>query len=135
MTAEETEQITLVRAYLAALAAGEVGEALARFFTADALQIEWPNRLNSTGGQSDLAMLIKRSEQGKQLLSKQTYQIRSEIVSGNKAAVEAEWCATLAVPLGSLAAGAAMKAYFAMFFEFKDGRIAIQRNYDCFEPW
>ena len=31
--------------------------------------------------------------------------------------------------------GASMKAHFAMFFEFREGRIALQRNYDCFEPW
>jgi hypothetical protein len=24
---------------------------------------------------------------------------------------------------------------FAVFLEFRDGRIARQRNYDCFEPW
>jgi ketosteroid isomerase-like protein len=135
MTDEESKQITLVRDYLAALANGEAGEALGRFFTPDALQIELPNRLNPKGGQSDLATMMKRSEQGKQLLAKQTYQITSEVVSGDKAAVEAEWRATLAVPLGSLAAGTEMKAYFAMFFEFKQGRIALQRNYDCFEPW
>jgi hypothetical protein len=39
------------------------------------------------------------------------------------------------VPLGTLAAGAAMTAHFAMFFELSEGRIALQRNYDCFEPW
>jgi hypothetical protein len=41
----------------------------------------------------------------------------------------------LAVPLGELAAGASMRAHFAMFFELEDGRIRRQRNYDCFEPW
>ena len=39
------------------------------------------------------------------------------------------------VATGGVAAGAEMKAYFAIFFEFKHGRIALQRNYDCFEPW
>lgn len=78
MTDEESKQITLVRDYLAALANGETGEALGRFFTPDALQIEWPNRLvYPKGGQSDLATILKRSEQGKHLLVKQTYQITS----------------------------------------------------------
>lgn len=26
-------------------------------------------------------------------------------------------------------------AHFAMFFEMADGRIRLQRNYDCFEPF
>ena len=24
---------------------------------------------------------------------------------------------------------------FAIFFEFREGKIARQRNYDCFDPW
>jgi ketosteroid isomerase-like protein len=28
-----------------------------------------------------------------------------------------------------------MRARFAAFIEFRDGRIVRQRNYDCFEPW
>jgi hypothetical protein len=41
----------------------------------------------------------------------------------------------LLVPLATLQAGATMNAHFAMFFEFENGRIRVQRNYDCFEPW
>jgi ketosteroid isomerase-like protein len=37
--------------------------------------------------------------------------------------------------LGTLAEGAEMKAHFAMFFEFREGKIRLQRNYDCFEAW
>jgi ketosteroid isomerase-like protein len=33
------------------------------------------------------------------------------------------------------AAGGEMRAYFAVFFEFRDGKIVAQRNYDCFDPW
>jgi len=49
--------------------------------------------------------------------------------------VEARWTGVLAVTVGTLAAGVEMKASFAMFFRFRDGRIAMQRNYDCFEAW
>jgi hypothetical protein len=28
-----------------------------------------------------------------------------------------------------------VRASFAMFFLFRQGKIAIQRNYDCFDPW
>jgi hypothetical protein len=30
--------------------------------------------------------------------------------------------------------GAQMRASFAMFFLFREGKIAIQRNYGCFDP-
>ena len=42
---------------------------------------------------------------------------------------------SLAVPLGSIPVGGEMKAHFAHFYEFKDGKIFKQRNYDCFEPF
>jgi len=28
-----------------------------------------------------------------------------------------------------------MRAHSAMFFEFRDGKIASQKNYDCFKAW
>ena len=53
----------------------------------------------------------------------------------NSAAIEVLWTGTLAMSFGNLSAGSKMRAHSAMFFEFKDGKIASQRNYDCFEPW
>lgn len=135
MTPVESQNIATVREYLAALESGAVSEALTRFFTPDAVQIELPNQLNPNGGQSDLPTMRKRAEQGKKLLARQSYEIVSEMAQGSRVAVEARWTATLAVPLGSLPAGGSMAAHFAMFFELRDGRIASQKNYDCFEPW
>ena len=135
MTTEEQANLDAVHAYLGALQAGEVGDPLKRFFTEDVRQIELPNRLNPLGQESDLSSMLKRSEQGRKILSKQCYEIVSEIAQGRRAAVEARWTGVLAVPLGTLSAGSEMKAHFAMFFEFKEGKIASQRNYDCFEPW
>jgi len=135
MTTEEQANLDAVHAYLGALQAGEVGDPLKRFFTDDVRQIELPNRLNPLGQESDLSSMLKRSEQGRKILSKQCYEIVSEIAQGRRAAVEARWTGVLAVPLGTLSAGSEMKANFAMFFEFEEGKIASQRNYDCFEPW
>jgi ketosteroid isomerase-like protein len=131
----EIENLSTIRAYLTALQDGLVGEALARFFTPDAVQVELPNKLNPNGGRSDLPTLLKRAEQGQKLLRTQSYVVQTEIAEGDRVAVEAIWSATLAVPLGSLIAGAIMRAHFAMFFELREGRICSQRNYDCFEPW
>jgi ketosteroid isomerase-like protein len=135
MTEQERSNQALIRDYLTALEHGQVGEALGRFFTEDAEQVEWPNRLNPHGGRSDRATLLARSEQGRHVLSSQRYEVESELARGEGVAVEASWVGTLATPLGSLAPGDAMRAHFAMFFECRDGRIARQRNYDCFEPW
>ena len=131
----DSPNATVVRSYLAALESGAVGEALASFFTSDAEQIELPNKLNPGGGRSDLSTLLRRAEQGQKLLARQSYVVLSIVEQGSRVAVEASWSAVLAMPLGSLAAGQTMSAHFAMFFELREGRIASQRNYDCFEPW
>jgi len=131
----DSPNATIVRSYLAALEAGATGKDLARFFTPDAEQVELPNKLNPTGGRSDLPTLLRRAEQGQRLLLRQSYKVRSIVEQGAHVAVEASWSAVLALPGGSLASGQTMKAHFAMFFELREGRISSQRNYDCFEPW
>lgn len=127
--------IAVVHAYLQDLAAGVVGGRLAEYFTADAVQIEFPNQLNPKGGRSDLATLLLRAEQGQRMLQQQTYQVTSALAHGDSVAVEAIWTGTLAISAGALGAGTRMTANFAMFFELQDGRIRSQRNYDCFQPW
>lgn len=127
--------LACVQGFLDALQAGKSGDSMRRFFHPDALQIELPNRLNPNGGESDLAALHKRSELAAQMMRSQTWEVRSMISNGEQVAVEAFWTGTLAVPVGTLEPGAVMKAHFAMFFEFRDGLIFRQRNYDCFESW
>lgn len=127
--------VQLIRDYLGALQSGEAGQALARFFTRDALQRELPNRLNPKGQESDLSSLLARSEHGKHVLSSQKYEILSEIAQGERVAFEALWTGILAIPIGSLPAGSEMRAHFGMFFECQNGRIRRQHNYDCFESW
>ena len=127
--------LKIIRSYLQALAAGVTGNDLATYFTSDALQVEFPNRLNPNGGQSDLATLLARAEQGRRILKQQTYDITSELVQGDLVAIEALWTGTLAVHIGPLEPDSMMKAHFAMFFEMQAGKIRLQRNYDCFQPW
>ncbi|CAG0954604.1 hypothetical protein ANRL3_00472 [Anaerolineae bacterium] len=135
MSSQEEKNRQLIRSYLSALGSGAVGDELALFFTPDAVQIEYPNRLNANGGRSDLATILLRAEQGQKLLTQQTYEIQSETAEGTRVAVEAIWTGTLAVPVGTLAPGSTMRAHFAIHFEMRDGQIAVQRNYDCFDPW
>ncbi|WP_353073104.1 nuclear transport factor 2 family protein [Tunturiibacter gelidoferens] len=134
MTNVEGKNVSVVHAYLNALQSGEAGDALRRFFTDDVRQVELPNHLNSRGQVSDLEDILKRSEQGLKILQQQQYEIISEMALGDRVAVEARWTGVLAVALGTMAAGTEMKASFAMFFRFRDERIAMQRNYDCFDP-
>lgn len=68
------------------------------------------------------------------LLTTQRYDVRSVAAQQDRVAVEAAWSGTLSVTFDGLAEGDTMRARFAMFFEMIDGRIKVQRNYDCFEP-
>jgi hypothetical protein len=49
--------------------------------------------------------------------------------------MELLWTGTLDIALGPLPIGADIRAHFAVFLEFRDGRIIGQRNYGCYEPW
>jgi len=69
------------------------------------------------------------------MLASQRYDVVSLITQGERVAVEALWEGVLAIPTGAQKAGDVMRAHFAMFFQFRDGQIAVQRNYDCFEPF
>ena len=51
------------------------------------------------------------------------------------AAPGAEESFSYGMPGFTLAAGAEMRAHFAMFLDFDGGLIRRQRNYDCFEPF
>ncbi|HYL47401.1 MAG TPA: nuclear transport factor 2 family protein [Candidatus Limnocylindrales bacterium] len=123
------------RNYLRTIEQGATGEALAGFFTPDVMHQEFPNRLSPHGRRSNLAGMLEGVEKGQKILSKQRYEIQHEMESGNRVALEVLWTGTMAVAVAGLPAGGEMRAHFAVFLEFRDGRIAAQRNYDCFEPW
>jgi len=67
-------------------------------------------------------------------MSSQTYQIRNALASGDQVALEIDWTGTLAMPFQGIPIGGQLRAHFAAFLEFKNGKIICQRNYDCYEP-
>jgi ketosteroid isomerase-like protein len=125
----------LTRQYFAALERGAVGDALATFYTPDVVQEEFPNRLVPNGVRRDLAAILAAAERGQRAVTGHRYEILSLMADGDRVAVEFLWSGTLAVPVGSLAAGSVMRGRFACVLEFQGGRIVSQRNYDCFDPW
>jgi ketosteroid isomerase-like protein len=127
--------IALAKRYLSAVEAGATGEALAAFYCSDVVQQEFPNRLTPGGATRDLAALLDGAAKGRKVMRAQRYEILNAVESGATVALEIQWTGTLAVPLGTIPAGGDMRARFAVFLEFRDGKIARQRNYDCFEPW
>ena len=123
------------RQYLAAISQGATGDALAQFFAPDVTQEEFPNRVSPDGKRRKLAAILEGAERGQKVLSGQRFEIRSAIATGDRVILEVLWVGTLAIPFGTIPIGGEMRAYSAMFLEFRDGKITAQRNYDCFEPW
>jgi len=127
-----SDSVAFARRYLDAI---ERGDDLRPFFTADVIQHELPNRLVPQGAKRGLGELLEGAERGKKVVSTQRYEILHAVADGEHLALEVRWTATLAVPVGTLPAGGEMRAQFGVFLDLRDGKIAGQRNYDCFEPF
>lgn len=128
------DPLNSVRRYLKIIEDGTFAD-IADLFAPDAVMEQLPNRIYPQGVRGNLSRMANAFEQGRKVLSSQTYEIKNALVHDNSVAVEVLWTGTLAVSFGNLSAGSEMRAHSAMFFVFRDGKIASQRNYDCFEPW
>ena len=135
MTMSEVENLESARRYVAALSAGVGAEELGEFFAPDVVQEEFPNRLLPSGTTRDLGAIKQARARGKALLSAERFELLGAVADGERVAMELRWSGTIAADAGPFKAGQELRARFAMFLEFREGRIARQRNYDCFEPW
>jgi ketosteroid isomerase-like protein len=124
--------LELARSYLQSI---ERGGTLEPFFASEVEFVIYPNSLVPQVNRHNLAGALDGAERGRKIMARQKYLITDELVEGDRVALEVEWTGTLALPFGGLPAGGQMKAYFAMFLEFREGKIVAQRNYDCFERW
>lgn len=131
---DDSEKIGVAHQFIKAIEMSEL-DSLVALCCADVQQIEWPNRISDSGNVRDLAALVDGFERGRNLLSRQNYEVKSTLTSQHGVALELEWRGVLAVALGNLAAGEEMVAHIAMFMTFRDGKIASIHNYDCFEPF
>lgn len=127
------DHLSTIRRYLKAIEDGTFADIAGRF-TPDAVMEQLPNRIYPQGMRGTISQMAEAFEKGRKILSAQTYEIKNAVVDGNSVAVEVLWTGTLAIAFGTLSAGAKMRCHSAMFFEFQDGKIVRQRNYDCFEP-
>ncbi|MGJ8527477.1 nuclear transport factor 2 family protein [Maritalea sp.] len=125
----------LVSSYLDTLNQLKTGDELAKFFHPDVQQTEYPNKITPERVDRDLSKILEGAERGAQILSAQNFTINNIIATDKNVVAELTWTGTMAIPLGSLGVGDDMVAHIACIFEFKDGLIFRQRNYDCFEAF
>jgi ketosteroid isomerase-like protein len=135
MTMTTTDNLAIARRYLEAVENGAEGRALADFFTEDVVQEEFPNRLQPIGGHHDLAGILDSAKKAKRTLRAQKFDVLNSVVDGDAVALEILWSGYLAVPVDTLPADSEMRAHISLWLEFRDGKIARQHNYDCYDPW
>lgn len=125
----------LVLDFLKMLEESESPERFIDFYHPDVEQTEFPNAITKNTTVRTLKELKDAFGQGSKLLAKQEYEVKNLVAAGDTVVLECVWRGTLAIPLGSIPAGGQMTAHFAQIFEFKEGKIYRQRNYDCFLPF
>jgi hypothetical protein len=113
----------------------EAGRDTSDLLTGDAVEEELPNRWFERGATRDVAAMRAGMERGRTVFRRQSYAVESAIGDDRRAALELAWTGELAIPLGPLEAGAAMRARAAFFFELRGDKIARIRHYDCFDPF
>ncbi len=128
----EFDILTIAKNYLKAIKAHQH---LSLFFHPDVVQIELPNRLNPKGVVCNLEKILERDYKSRRLLKVQNYEIENETVTDDTVVLQIKWTGVVAVSIGTLGAGQTMKGYFAMFFQFKNGQIIKQTNYNCFDDF
>jgi len=132
----ESKNLNSVHAFFMTHESNAEPDVLAGFYDQDVVQEEFPNAFLPEGAQRNLDALLEASHRGRAVMSSQTFEILNAFASGEIVVVEASWTGTLSVAIGeSVPAGTVMHARFAQFFEFRNGKIISQRNYDCFYPW
>jgi len=128
------ENLAAARRYIEAIESGARGDEIAQFFAPEAVVEIFPSRFFPNGSRDELAGIRAAADRGNKAITRQKYEIKNELSSGDTVALEIVWTGTLAAPLQSKPAGAEMRAHFAAFLQFKDGKIFEQRNYDCYDP-
>jgi len=132
---EAARNIAVVRGYYAAIVHGAAGLDWERWFAAEVIQEEFPNRLLPHGTRRDLRGLQEAAQRGQAIMAEQEFEVLDMMASGSKVVVEAAWRGRLASAVGPFKAGAELRTRFAQVLELRDGRIVALRNYDCFYPW
>ncbi|HKP56565.1 MAG TPA: nuclear transport factor 2 family protein [Polyangiales bacterium] len=135
MPSDPQDNLAVARRYLSLLEQNLRDPEIGSLFAPDFEHREYPNKLNPSGRTLGLAQLIANTEKAAQISLEQRYSIRKAIAAGDDVALEVDWTGRFNIAFGSTPAGQPLRAAFGMFLHFRDGRIASQHNYDCFEPF
>jgi hypothetical protein len=96
-------------------------------------QTEYPNLIMAATRHRNFAQLMEGVEAGKKMLAFQRFDPIAFYESGDLIIAEYSWTGELKQKVGKLSKGKILNARICSIFEFRDGKIFRQRNYDCYE--
>jgi hypothetical protein len=96
---------------------------------------EQPNRPNPNGRTLRGDELRAVDGKAKQIIVEQRYDVKNALAVGSEVAMEVEWTGRFNIAIASTAARQPIRARLGMFSTFRAGRLASQRNCDCYEPF
>ncbi len=128
-------QLQIALEYIKAVESGATGESLGKFLHPDVTHYDLPNRFDPSGKITDRKGMLAAAERGQKVMRSQKYDIISTVEQGNMVAVEVDWIGKLAIPVAGIPAGGEMHARVAIFLEFQDGQVILQRDYVCYDPF
>ncbi|MGZ4816533.1 MAG: nuclear transport factor 2 family protein [Terriglobales bacterium] len=134
-TSTGSKYLQITHAYIKAVEQGATGDALAKFLHPDVTHYDLPNRFNPSGKIRDHRGMLASAERGQKVMRGQKYDILSVIEQGNSVAVEIDWIGKLAITVAGIPAKGEMHARVAIFLEFQDDQIVLQRDYVCYDPF
>jgi ketosteroid isomerase-like protein len=126
-------QVDMLHRLYATISAGVTDERLAAFFHPEAEQVEYPSLMRPRGHRRPLAEMVEGAQLGATLIRDQQFDVHHVVEQGEQVAVQLTWRATLAVDAGELVAGTTLVSHVAAFYVFRDGLVARQSSYDCYE--
>ncbi len=96
---------------------------------------EFPNAITPKGQIRGWEAMMKGIAASKALLQWHRFDITATHLTEETVIIEAIWTGKLAIDAGSLKKDQELRASICFLFEFKDGLIYRQRNYDCYDPF
>jgi ketosteroid isomerase-like protein len=123
-----------VRRYVMVTEEGRDEEALRAFFHPEAIHEELPNLLFPKGVTRDVDALLTGFLKGHAGVGEQRFEVHGLYEQGDVVTVEMTWTGRMKVDAGPLKKGTQLRARICTVIELRDGKIARQRNYDCYDP-
>lgn len=131
-----SEQQRIVRAYLQRIQEFSLPEDSVSMLLHEKVEfVEHPNLINPRGQKRNLEQALKGLAMGRTILAEQNYEIQECTEQAGALFLQVQWTGKMALDAGHLKKDQVLTAHCAMRFEFENGRIIRQTNYDCYDPF